>query len=130
MKRANADVAVLKAQQAKFLAQVPDALRGPSAMQSPVRLWLKCRVFSVTEAQMFVVGGECPHGERCQIPADSQISRGLHSGADSCCDQEPEQATGSKAVKCRENLHMAKNDKYREKVKIDSKIANIKIRTL
>ena len=36
----------------------------------------------------------------------------------------------AEAAKCRENLHMAKNDKYREKVKIDSKIANIKIRTL
>ena len=36
----------------------------------------------------------------------------------------------AEAAKCKENLHMAKNDKYREKVKIDSKIANIKIRTL
>ena len=36
----------------------------------------------------------------------------------------------AEAAKCRENLHMAKNDKYREEVKIDSKIANIKIRAL
>ena len=35
----------------------------------------------------------------------------------------------AEAAKCRENLNMAKNDKYREiikKKKIDSKIANIK----
>ena len=36
----------------------------------------------------------------------------------------------AEAAKRRKNLHMDKNDKYREKVKIDSKIANIKIRTL
>ena len=79
---------------------------------------------------MFLVGGGCPRGERwSEIRSDSKICRGLNPSADSCRHQKLEQATQAvaEAAKCRENLHMAKNDKYRKPGKIDSWIERIKI---
>ena len=74
---------------------------------------------------MFLVGCGCPRGERrSEIRTDSKIFRGLNPSKN--LDKRLNLALGE-AAKCRENLHMAKNDKYRKRGKIDSWIEKIKL---